>query len=169
VGGPFGGNFHDQSDEDVEKIVRMNIYPALMMSRIVLPQMINRTARSAIINVGSFSGIASIPTQVVNSGAKNFVQGLNNALAAEYSDTKVDFLTVIPGLVQTEALENWKGKKMLVSSPEEVVECALRDVKMAKIVGNVSYGTRKHRVFQGLLLSGLTRKYMIKYIYGLEI
>ena len=168
IGHPLSNDFKFQTTEEIQHIMRLNIYPNLLMSRIIVPFMLKRQQKSAIINIGSFSGICAIPRQTVYSGAKKFVQVLSQDLGTRYKDY-IDVICVIPGLVKTEALKNWKGHPILPSSAEDLVNSSLKDLRLSKWFDYTSYGTWRHIVFQKLLNSPITRKCMINKIYGIKI
>jgi len=161
--------FDQQKEENIQQLVNMNIYAPTFMTRFVLPIMLFRQKRSAVINIGSFAGESLIPKTAVNCGTKRYVHYFTKCLASEYFDKKIDFLAVVPGFTETRGLDNFKfGKPMLTVNPKDLVKGALRDVKIANQIGNMTTGTFKHALFLRLMNNPLTRGYCIKRLEALN-
>ena len=145
----------------------MNVFTPTVMSRLVLPKMLARGSRSAVINISSFIGEVSIPKTAVNAGSKRYVTHFTKCLANEYFDKRIDFLAVIPGFTDTGGLSRFTfGKPILVSQPTELVQGALKDIKIANQIGNISYGTVKTSFFVWLLKNPITSSYFLNKIAG---
>jgi len=162
-------SFEKQTEGDIQGLIENCIYATTFMTRIVVPGMLQRPKRSAVINIGSFAGEALVPTTAVNCASKRYIHRLTLCLAREYEDKSIDFLCVIPGLIDTPGLAAWKaGTPILVSSPESVVSAALTQVKTARQRGNITYGTTNHALFSWLLTNPVTRRFFIKSTFGLK-
>jgi len=162
--------FEKQTEETIQSLLDNCVYANTFMTRIVIPGMLQRETRSAVISVGSFAGEIIVPTTAMNCGVKTYIHRLTLALAREYENTKIDFLCVIPGLIDTPGLKNWKaGVPILVSSPEAVAATVLSKVKSANQRNNITFGTFNHAMFSWLFLNPLTRRYFTKKVFGLKV
>lgn len=149
-----------QLDSKIEQLLNINVFTPTMMTRAIIPGMICRKKRSAVIFVGSFSGEALLPYTAVNGASKKYVHYLAQCLASEYFDKPIDFLGVVAGFIQTPGLEDFSsGKPILVSKASDIAKGVLADVKIANEIGNISYGTFKGYLLITLLKNPLTRRY----------
>lgn len=55
------GHFHEISDKRIINEINVNIIPMTMMSHYMIPHMLKRKQRSAIVNISSFSAEHPIP------------------------------------------------------------------------------------------------------------
>jgi 17beta-estradiol 17-dehydrogenase / very-long-chain 3-oxoacyl-CoA reductase len=149
-----------QQESKIEQLLNINVFTPTMMTRTIIPTMINRKRRSAVIFVGSFSGEALLPYTAVNGASKKYVHYLAQCLASEYFDKRIDFLGVVAGFIQTPGLEDFStGKPILVSKASDIAKGVLSDVKIADQIDNISYGTFKGYLLITLLKNPLTRRY----------
>jgi len=162
--------FEKQTKETIQTLLENCVYSNTFMTRIVVPNMLQRETKSAVINVGSFAGEITVPTTAINCGVKRYIHRLTLSLAREYENTKIDFLCVIPGLIDTPGLKDWKaGVPILVSSPEAVAATVLSEVKSANQKENITFGTVNHAIFSWLFLNSFTRKYFTKKVFALNV
>jgi len=169
LGGYSWTPFDKQAEDEIQALLQNCMLTTTFMTRIVVPGMLQRTARSAVINIGSFAGDACIPTTAVNCGTKRYVHRLTLCLAREYEDKRIDFLCVIPGMIETPGLASFTaGTPTLVSSPESVVSGALSHVKTAHLRGHISHATTNMALFNWLLVNPITRGFFVKRTFGLK-
>ena len=160
--------FERQPDEPIQELIQNCVYAPTFMTRLVVSGMLQRKAKSAVINIGSFASEIRLQTTVVNCAAKRYIHRLTLALARDYEDANIDFLCVIPGLIDTPGLKAWKaGTPILMSTQLEVVTKALSHLKSANQRGNTTNGTLNHRLFIWLQTNSLTRKWFVKKVYKL--
>ena len=170
IGGYGWSSYEKQEEENIQSLINNCIYGTTFMTRIVLPGMLQRKERSAVISVGSFTGESVLPTTAANCAAKRYIHRLTLALARDYEDKKIDFLCLIPGLIDTPGLKEWKsGKPTLVSSAEDVAAATLSQVKTANQRGNLTHGTFNHCLFNWLQQNCVTRRAFVKRTFGLTL
>ncbi|XP_013404590.1 very-long-chain 3-oxoacyl-CoA reductase [Lingula anatina] len=87
-------------DEMCQKMISINITSVVMMSRIILPEMIERR-KGVIINVASASGISPVPFLGLYSATKAFVDFFSRSLQGEYGSKGIIIQSVMPFFVST--------------------------------------------------------------------
>ena len=71
------------------------------MTRKVLPKMLLREKRSAIINLSSITGLHPCGNISIYAASKAFTHSLSNCIDIECKGTKIDNLCLLPGGVTT--------------------------------------------------------------------
>ncbi len=92
---------HEGNIDGWEEMIDTNIKGLLYMSRIVIPQMVERGS-GHIINIGSIAGHQVYPGGNVYCATKHAVNALTQGMRIDLVDTPVRVSTVDPGLVETE-------------------------------------------------------------------
>ncbi len=88
-----------------------NIRALLMMTRLVVPGMVER-GRGHIINIGSIAGDAAYPGGSVYCATKAAVKALSDGLRMDLVDTPLRVTNVKPGLVETNfSVVRFRGDK----------------------------------------------------------
>lgn len=88
-------------EEDWRVMMETNLMGLLRITRLLLPQMIERQ-RGTIVNVGSIAGIEPYPGGAVYCATKAGVRSISKALRYELLGTGVRVTNVEPGAVETE-------------------------------------------------------------------
>ncbi len=96
------------SDEDLERVFRVNLYSAFHFSRAVLRYM---KGGGVIVNVSSVVGIVGNAWQTAYAASKAGLIALTKSLAKEMGSRNVRVVAVAPGFIET---------RMTESLPEEV-------------------------------------------------
>ena len=91
---------YEGSEENYDTMIETNITALLMMTRLVVPGMVNR-GRGHIINIGSVAGDAAYPGGSVYCATKAAVKVLSDGLRMDLVDTPLRVTNVKPGLVET--------------------------------------------------------------------
>jgi len=106
VGGGYPKAFEAVSDEEWERIVNVNLFSAIRLSRAVLPHMKVRGS-GQIVNIGALSGrvprLGQIASNVAKAGLINFTE----SLAAEVARHGIRVNAVCPAAILT---ERWQKK-----------------------------------------------------------
>jgi NAD(P)-dependent dehydrogenase (short-subunit alcohol dehydrogenase family) len=89
------------TDEDVEKIMDVDVIGSWRTVRAALPQM-RKQGEGLIINISSVAGRFSFPFQTIYNGAKFAVEGLTEGLHYEVRPLGVDVVMIQPGAFPTE-------------------------------------------------------------------
>ena len=79
--------------EEIDSLVRTNVTGPLQLCRLVAPMMIERGG-GAIVNISSLAGYKPNPGQTVYSATKSGVNGISDALRAEFRGTPVRVINV---------------------------------------------------------------------------
>jgi 3-oxoacyl-[acyl-carrier protein] reductase len=101
VGGSTGGSFLETSEEDWQRAIDLNLWPAVRASRLVVPSMRAR-GRGAIVNIVSIYGrewggsYAQRPTYIAAKAAEI---GMSKALAMELAPLGIRVNAVAPGSI----------------------------------------------------------------------
>lgn len=106
-GTPFMQNTVEQMDE----MIRVNLNSQLYMSHLVLPAMTTAKAGD-IINISSIGGTWGVPLHVDYCAAKGGVLGFTKAIAKEVAALGVKVNAIAPGVIMTD---------LVASEPEEEV------------------------------------------------
>ncbi|KAF9458899.1 3-ketoacyl-CoA reductase [Collybia nuda] len=93
-GHSISADFVDVSQQEFGDIVAVNVTANVRVTRVILPMMIKRSAKSVknrglIINVGSFSGAVPIPMLQTYSATKAFLATFSTALAEEVRQHRI--------------------------------------------------------------------------------
>ncbi len=109
--------------ENWETMIDTNVKGLLYVSRMVMPEMIER-GEGTIINVASIAGRQAYPGGNVYCATKSAVKKISEAMAIDLNGTGVRVCNIDPGLVRTEfASVRFEGYAPLL--PEDVAELAV--------------------------------------------
>ncbi|KAJ9449846.1 Very-long-chain 3-oxoacyl-CoA reductase 1 [Diplonema papillatum] len=97
---PYPKYYHEITEENADSLVSLNVVATNVMTRLVLPQMLERK-RGAVVNVSSIAGEFTNPLLSGYCGTKSDVSMMTKALAAEYKSSGIDFQAQIPLFVAT--------------------------------------------------------------------
>lgn len=98
------GTFGDQSLEDLDRIVDVNLKGVLYGCRALLPQLAAR-GEGHVVNVSSLAGRVAFPYQSTYCATKFAVRGFSAALRMELAASGVGVTAVLPGAVATRLLD----------------------------------------------------------------
>jgi len=106
------------SEEEWDEVMNINLKGAFLMSRSVIPQMIERGG-GAIVITGSVQSVAAQRNSVHYVVSKHGLLGLARCLALDYGRQNIRANCVLPGAIDTPMLR-WAAN--LDSHPEKVLE-----------------------------------------------
>ncbi|KAH9407716.1 hypothetical protein TYRP_012538 [Tyrophagus putrescentiae] len=92
--------FLDQQESSIWQQVRVNMLATVMVTRIVLPSMLNRR-RGLLINMSSIAAYQPLPLMGLYSASKVFVEWFSESLNIEYAQDGIDVQTLIPNYIAT--------------------------------------------------------------------
>jgi len=104
AGGPPPGGFLDHDDDVWEAAVRTNMLAHIDMARRCLPAMTER-GWGRIVNITSFAVREPYPNLVLANAVRAGLHGAMATLAREVADKGVTVNNVLPGLMDTPALQ----------------------------------------------------------------
>lgn len=91
---------YEGTENNYDTMIETNITALLMMTRLVVPGMVNR-GKGHVINIGSVAGDAAYPGGSVYCATKAAVKVLSDGLRMDLVDTPLRVTNVKPGLVET--------------------------------------------------------------------
>lgn len=98
---PSLGNFADMKIADIDTTLEVNLSAAILLTRLVVPQM--RERRSGhIVFTGSSAAHAAFPNVAVYSATKAAIAGFAAALRADLSPYGIRVTELVPGRVETQ-------------------------------------------------------------------
>jgi NAD(P)-dependent dehydrogenase (short-subunit alcohol dehydrogenase family) len=131
--------FLDISDEEFERILRVNVGSVFLACQVFGKFLVERGEGGSIINVGSMSGLVPLSRVFTYSATKAAVHNLTKNLAREWAPRRVRVNTLVPGFFPAE-----QNRKVL--TPERV----------ASIMGHTPmgrFGEARELVAAALLLA----------------
>jgi short-subunit dehydrogenase len=102
------GSYHmflDHEAAEFSRLMQVNYFAAVEMTRLVLPGMLSR-GRGVVINVGSMSSKMGAWGHTAYAPTKAAMVCLSRTLAAEYERSGVHFCVVNPGIIRTDYFNN---------------------------------------------------------------
>ncbi|MBB2945207.1 short-subunit dehydrogenase [Actinoplanes lutulentus] len=99
------GTFEQNSLEDVEWLLEINLHAVIRTTKAFLPQLLERPG-SHIVNVSSLFGLLAPPGQVAYATSKYAVRGFTEALRHELEPRDVGVTVVHPGGIRTQIAAN---------------------------------------------------------------
>ena len=130
--------FVEQSRDDIEAMIAVNLRAATILARELGEQMASRQ-HGYILNVASFAALAPIPRYAVYSGAKAFLVAWTQALAYELRKSGVHVSVICPGFTRTEFHDVARHQKTRLMqwielTPEQVARAAIRGLERGQLV-----------------------------------
>lgn len=132
---------NDLDYDAVERVMNVNFYGTLYMTKAFLPQLLKRP-EGHIVNVSSMGGFLPVPGQSVYGASKAAVKLLTEGLYAELKGTSVKVSLVFPGATRTNITANSglkapagadeKSGKIPMLSPEKAAQLIVRGIEKDK-------------------------------------
>jgi short-subunit dehydrogenase len=125
------GRFWEIPLEDQLDILKVNIEAVVRLTRLFLPQMVERN-EGRLLNTASIAGFEPGPLLAVYHASKAFVLSLTEALATELEKTKITVTALCPGPTDTDffpkahMLDTKAFQQAHVMAPQEVAQIAYR-------------------------------------------
>ncbi|WP_370333221.1 SDR family NAD(P)-dependent oxidoreductase [Mycolicibacterium hippocampi] len=120
--------FTELSDGDIDRIIDVNFWGTVNMSRAFLPSLVERPEAN-LTNMSSLAALIPFPGQIFYGAGKGAVKQFSEGLYAELLDTNVHVVTVFPGNVSTNLAGNSGvqmvdagGRKVRSTTPEVAAE-----------------------------------------------
>jgi len=112
-------------DKVIADEIVVNMFPQALMTKYLLPLMMNRKHRSLVIDLSSGAAASPLPLYAVYGATKAFAKFLSRALGAELASTNMDFLSLTPLFVTTAMTFNRTGP-LFVTARQCVEGCLAR-------------------------------------------
>jgi short-subunit dehydrogenase len=97
--------FKDLSYADIERMINVNFYGMVYMTKTFLPYLLSRP-EGHIVNISSMGGFLPVPGQTMYGASKAATKLFTEGLYAELIDTHVHVTTVFPGAIGTNIAAN---------------------------------------------------------------
>lgn len=94
------GTILETSQEDMDRMLNVNVLGVYHLSQAVLPGMLEREAGS-VINLASIGGVVAVRDRFAYTTTKYAVVGMTKAMALDHSHTGVRVNCICPGRVET--------------------------------------------------------------------
>jgi short-subunit dehydrogenase len=98
AGGDLQREFHNLTENEIQRVLELNLISAIMLTRLVLPDMLER-GRGHVVNISSMAGRVSFPNTEAYAAAKEGLIGFTRVLRADYRARGVSGSTLILGPV----------------------------------------------------------------------
>ena len=134
AGGSLPKAFEAVSDDEWERIVNLNLFSAIRLSRAVLPHMKER-GRGQIINIAALSGRVPRLGQIASNAAKAGLINFTESLAAEVARHGIRVNAVCPAAILTERWEQRVaryGKERGLSFEQAMTEMAGKVIPLGR-------------------------------------
>lgn len=109
AGGPFTGPFDQVDDATLERVLRVNLFGVIQMTRVALPHLRESASRNpagaALLYTSSLQGLKAKPNFSLYTVAKHGIIGLVRSLALELAPQNIRVNAICPTVVATPMLE----------------------------------------------------------------
>ena len=144
------GTYLDLTDEEIDRMIDLNIKSTVHVTYDVLPYMPDG---SRILTIGSASAFQPLPEFIMYAATKSFVVSFCRALNVELRSRKITVTCVCPGYVRTEFFQVAQDTKNPTTctnfkpmyEPEDVVRKALKDSKKGRDLSVLGMNTKLKR------------------------
>ncbi|KAK3090927.1 hypothetical protein FSP39_015788 [Pinctada imbricata] len=105
AGVSYRGQVKDTSLETDQKIMLVNYFGQIALTKALLPHMLQRGS-GCIVGISSIQGKISIPYRSAYAASKHAFQAFYDSLRAELSNTNIDVCVISPGYIKTNLSKN---------------------------------------------------------------
>jgi short-subunit dehydrogenase len=98
AGVEYAGAFTRNTPEELEQITRVNLLAPMLLTRLLLPGMLER-GRGHVVNIASMAGKGAFPYLGSYCATKHGLVGFTHSLRAEYGGEPVGFSAICPGII----------------------------------------------------------------------
>lgn len=99
------GDIHSISNEDLDQMMRTNVYSAIQLTSLLLPSM-NEAKKAHIFNMSSIAGLEAYPNGGAYNVTKHALTGFSKTLRNELKQKEIAVSTIYPGATLT---DSWAG------------------------------------------------------------
>lgn len=96
----------DLDDKTIDRVMNVNFYGTLNLTRLFLNELIQNKSESYIVNVSSMGGFFPFPGQSIYGASKAAVKLFTEGLYSELTGTSVKVMIVLPGAMDTNITKN---------------------------------------------------------------
>jgi short-subunit dehydrogenase len=136
AGKMYFGEFTQQTPEDIEQILKVNLTMPMLLTHSVLPMMLKQN-NGLIVNIGSVFGGLGFPYYTTYCSSKFALRGFSESLRRELKASGIKVLYVAPRAIKTAMnegvlVEVHKATKTNIDKPETVVAQIIRAIERDK-------------------------------------
>jgi len=102
AGVAIGGNLHEPNDEEVERVISVNLLGVYWGCAEAVQSFIANGVAGAVVNISSIHGRAAFPGWAAYDTAKGGVDALTRYLAVEYGPLGIRANAIAPGAIRTD-------------------------------------------------------------------
>jgi short-subunit dehydrogenase len=121
----------EMSYEDLEWVMNINFWGVIHGTKAFLPKILS-AGEGSVVNISSIFGIVGIPSQSAYNAAKFAVRGFTEALRQELVGTGVYALSVHPGGIKTNIVNNGRHLQDAGGQPTSTEKLGRQFDKMAQ-------------------------------------
>ena len=133
---PSTGRITELTDEQVARMLRINLEAPILLAQALLPGMLER-GQGKLVMIGSLAGKAGSPRSSIYNATKFGLRGFAFGLAADLAGSPVSITLVAPGFVREAGMFADSGADappgLGTTTPERVAEAVLKSVDSKKI------------------------------------
>ena len=149
------GRFQDASTERLRRIMEVNFFAAVELTRTALPDLC-RGDDPVVVNIGSILGRRGVPFNSEYCASKFALAGWSEAIRPELARHGVDVLLVNPGTTETEFFDH------LIEKTGETPWKKTKGVAAETVARKIARAIERHKTeivpsMRGQMLLGLTR------------
>ena len=147
AGIPLGGSLEENSAEEVERCLDINLKGVFWGAQAVLPHLKKTAPGSALINTASAAGIYGTGGASVYSATKFGVRGMTESLDAEWAEYGIKVASICPSFIETPLLDHSPNAKSNESIRQRVADAGLELTSaddVAQAVWDAVHGDRLH-------------------------
>ena len=126
------GALHETTEEELDRVLRINLKGPMVMSQAVLPSMLKRK-KGSIIHISSAVAEMGVMRRAVYTATKGALLSLTRAMQVDYAKDNIRVNAILPGTILTPFVENYL--KTSYENPEEAIE-QLKRRQLANDLGN---------------------------------
>jgi short-subunit dehydrogenase len=133
---PSTGRLTELTDEQVARMLRINLEAPVLLSQAFLPGMLER-GQGKLVMIGSLAGKAGSPRSSIYNATKFGLRGFAFGLAADLADSPVGITLVAPGFVREAGMFADSGADappgLGTTTPEKVAAAVLKAIRSNRI------------------------------------
>jgi short-subunit dehydrogenase len=136
AGQMYFGEFIQQTTDNIEQILKINLTMPMLLTHALLPMMLDKNS-GLIVNIGSVFGGLGFPYYATYCSSKFALRGFSESLRRELKADGIKVLYVAPRAIKTEMnggilLEVHKATKTNIDQPEAVVAQIIQAIERDK-------------------------------------
>ncbi len=158
---PATGRITDLTDQQVSRMLRINLEAPVLMAQAVLPDMLERN-EGKLVMIGSLAGKAGSPRSSIYNATKFGLRGFVFGLAQDLAGTGVGATLIAPGFVREAGMFEDSGAKapagMGTTTPDRVATAVRQAMKSDKVEIPVAPFLQRSMAHIGLMSPHLSHR-----------